>query len=68
MSKEEKKRPSLLDGFVNQMQNHAALVSSGVENKQAFRIAYGDEEAEEVFRMIKEIEDADDTSFFNLGK
>lgn len=48
--------PSLLDGLKNQLENHASLVGSGVSNEQALRIAYGDTEAEDVLRIINEVE------------
>lgn len=67
-NEENKKRPSLFgEEFLNQYRNHASLIGSGISAEQSLRIAYGDEEAEEVMRMINEIEQENpNASFFNL--
>lgn len=47
--------PSILTNLVHQLYNHATLISQGVPNEQALKIAIGDKKATEAIKAIKDL-------------
>lgn len=64
--KQKENRPSLLDGLVQQLSNHADMVARGVKSESALRATFGEDEGNDILRIIDEA--TDDTSFFDLDK